>query len=183
MGPIEIVWGTIAVMFVGIAMARGYHRELGATSIMLVGLVFLSLLTDVLHLDELLRALLRSPPPEDMSAGNSVNLILMLTYQLIFLSITFAGYSGRVLAWEGTPLKGMARSGLNLVVGIINGWLVAGTLWYYMDLYEYPLSEEIVRLPLTPFAQEAVKYLPPAVLSFTSLIILLVVLLIVRVRQ
>ena len=170
-------------MFVGIAMARGYHRELGATSIMLVGLIFLSLLTDVLHLDELLRALLQSPPPDDMSARDSANMILMLTYQLIFLSITFAGYSGRVLAWEGTPLKGMARAGLNVVVGLINGWLVAGTLWYYMDRFEYPVSETIVRLPLTPFAQEAVKYLPPAVLSFTSLIIILVVLLIVRVRQ
>ncbi len=183
MGPIEILWGTIVIMFVIVAMVRGYDTELGATTIMLAGLLVLSLFTDLLHLDELLRSLLQTSVFSGPGQQASVNLVLVLTYQGIFLLITIAGYAGRVLNWEGLPIRGLARSGFNLLVGAINGWLVAGTLWYYLDLWDYPVPETIFRPPLSSFAEQLVRYTPPAVLSFTSLIIIVVVLLLLRVRR
>jgi hypothetical protein len=183
MGPIEILWATIAIMFVVVAMVRGYDKELGATTIMLVGLLLLSLLTDLLHLDELLRALLTESAFDGAGQQTSANLVVLLTYQGIFVLVTMAGYAGRVLTWEGVPIRGVAKTGFNLLVGAVNGWLVAGTLWYYLHLYNYPVPESIFRPPLSSLAQELVKYLPPEVLSFTSLIIILVILLLVRVRR
>ncbi len=183
MGPIEILWGAIVLMFVIIAVARGYDKELGATVIMLAGLLVVGLLNSRLHLDERLPKLLqtyifRKPDQEVL-----IRLFSMLLYQGIFLGITYAGYAGRVLEWEGATAGGRLKKMLSLLIGVINGWLVAGTLWYYMDSYEYPLPEQIIKLPLTPLAQELVKFLPPAVLTTNALVIIIAILLVLRVRK
>jgi len=183
MGPIEILWGAIALMFIVIAVARGYNKELGATILMLVALLLLNLLDSRLRLNERLPRLLetylfRKPEQEEV-----VRLCSMLVYQAAFVAITYAGYAGRVLEWEGTTAGGKVKTTLSLLVGAINGWLVSGTLWYYLDRYDYPLPEQIIRLPLTPLAQELVKFLPPAVLTTNALVLIIAVMLVLRVRK
>ncbi len=183
MGPIEILWGAIALMFIIMAVARGYNKELGATIIMLAALLLLGLLDSRLHLDERLPDLLKAHLFRRPEQEGLVRLCSMLVYQGIFLAITYAGYAGRVLEWEGTTAGGRVKTALGLLIGAVNGWLVSGTLWYYLDRYEYPLPEQIIKLPLTPLAQELVKFLPPAVLTTNALVLIIAILLVLRVRK
>ncbi|MCA9797889.1 MAG: hypothetical protein KC910_39050, partial [Candidatus Eremiobacteraeota bacterium] len=50
---------------------------------------------------------------------------------------------------------------ISLAVGLLNGYLVAGTLWYYQQLFGYPLqSLGLIQLPLTARGQAWVELLP-----------------------
>ena len=54
---------------------------------------------------------------------------------------------------------------------MINGYLIAGSLWYFQDAYGYPVADftnmpglpTLLELPLTPTAQAMTAILPPAI--------------------
>ncbi len=170
MGPIEVMWGIIVLIFIMISFVRGYNRELGSTAIILVGLVALKLL------EMPITAALKALP------GGPNNMLSMIVFQAIFIAIVFAGYSGETLSFRGQPRKGSAFF-FNFTIGLLNGILVVGTLWYYMDLYKYPLPKSMFDAALlTDFARKAPQYLPPKLPS-QALVGLLILLLILRVRK
>jgi hypothetical protein len=73
---------------------------------------------------------------------------------------------------------------LSLLVGAINGYLISGSLWYYQDIYGYPLSSlGWISPELSPIAVELVRYLPQNVMpSPTPWVIPIAILLLMRVR-
>jgi hypothetical protein len=75
------------------------------------------------------------------------------------LAIVFASYAGRTLDFAGKPLRAPEGTILSLLVGLLNGYLVAGTIWYYANLYGYPyMNVDTTRF--TPTAQFMIEYLP-----------------------
>jgi hypothetical protein len=58
---------------------------------------------------------------------------------------------------------------LGLFIGAINGYLIAGTLWYYLDQAGYPFAEVISKPDVTTAAGKAIEnmvnFMPPAWLS------------------
>ena len=157
MGPIEILYLSIAVVIMLIGIARGYVKELGTTLIVLVGIFILSffqeqitsvattIATDILGLSE----------------GQSTNLFVSMVYSLIFVAIVFAGYAGKTLTFPGEPAPNPQGFLLSVLVGMINGYLIAGTLWYYQDEFEYPIQAITTFTPtLTPTAQALIPVLP-----------------------
>jgi hypothetical protein len=88
----------------------------------------------------------------------TLNLFLFLCYTAVFVAIVFATYQGKTFDYGGQQRKGCLGVGLSLVVGLINGYLVAGTLWYYAAKFEYPLS--LFQMPLTTAGATMVYYLP-----------------------
>ena len=134
MGPIDAFWLAIVFVFVFIALVRGYLKELGLTLVMLVYLFALDqILPRILSEGSFVERALPNPETRD--------LVLWLTFTVLCLVTVFIAYAGETLAFEGTPIKGVVGVVLNVIVGFVNGYLVAGTLWWLMDFFNYPIQQ------------------------------------------
>jgi len=217
MGPIEVLWGTVLLIFVIISVIRGYNRELGVTVILLlilfVELQFGNVIEARIRQQVLARvfpeaAVVRTLEREQSVAigeecealqerGNKnqeltsevwANFIVMLMFQLPIMVIVFWSYAGRTLSFPGTPPRGLEGFFFNVLVGFVNGYLVAGTLWYYLHKYRYPVISQLnLFYPecMTPRAKDLVRYLPPALFDARPELLAMVaaVLIFVYVRR
>ena len=95
-----------------------------------------------------------------------------------------SAYAGSTLAFPGEAKKGGAGIIINLLVGLLNGYLVAGTLWWLQDINDYPVAEtDILALPLTSWAETFANYLPPYIVPSIFWAVMVVVMLILRIRR
>lgn len=182
MGPIEIVYISIALMVTLIGLARGYVQELGSTLIILVAIFMLTFFQDQLS------ALVEAFGDRLFgleSGAEGANLLLSTVYSVIFAIIVFGGYAGRTLAFGGTPAPPPQGTLLSILIGLLNGYLIAGTLWYYQHEYDYPIGQIFTfENNLTETAQTLVEYLPPSLFENPVYwIVPVAVLLIIRVRD
>jgi|GEM_PF-664509 len=160
MGLIETYFATIAVIFVFIGIARGYAKELSTTVIILVAIFLLDVIDS--RLNPLLLSVVHTVFPNFDTASPAADLLLCSLYSLLFISAVFANYSGNSLNLGGKqagPPVGTYISGL---VGLMNGYFFAGSLWFYQDLYHYPLKffGQGIQQPLSPTALAIVELLP-----------------------
>ncbi len=180
MNPVEYAFYVIGGIIMLIALARGYKQELGATLIILVAIFVLTFFEE-----EILGVLTHtSNVLVGPSSGEASQLFLMFIFQVIFVVIVFMGYAGRTLEFPGTELPAPQGTLLTLAVGALNGYLIAGTLWYYLDNFNYPVqSIGIICLPLTTTATQLVQLLPQRLFeSPTYWMLPVAALLILRVR-
>ena len=91
----------------------------------------------------------------------TLNQFLLISYVLVFVVIVLWSYHGVTFDFGGKPVTGILGFLISLGVGLINGYLVAGTLWYYTDKFEYPLA--IFQLPLSAAGEMLVDYLPQVI--------------------
>jgi hypothetical protein len=156
MGPVEVIFGIVAIFITLIGFARGYPKELGTTIIVLASIFVLSFVEErVLNLSGTIQ--------EALLGGDAAatNLLLSLLFELIFIAVVFASYAGITLDFPGRPAPAPQGSLISLAVGLLNGYLVAGTLWYYQALFQYPLQAfGLVQLPLTARGTALVALLP-----------------------
>ena len=157
MGPIEYVYITIGIIFAFIGVVRGYQRELGNTIIFMYVIAALGFLDDQ-YLDKLFQQIGSSIFGVNEA---TLNQFLLLSYTLVFGIIVFWSYQGVTFDFGGKPVTGILGFLISLGVGLINGYLVAGTLWYYTDKFEYPFA--IFQLPLSATAEALVNYLPQTI--------------------
>lgn len=160
MGAIEITWGVLVIAFGLIGIVRGFLKELGVTTVLLIVLFGFD------HWGEKISGyVFRGLNMARISfAGEPKESIAKASFYIITIVIaTFISYHGETLAFQGTPPKGIAGVLLGLVIGLVNGYLVAGTIWFYVDKFDYPFG--LISKPLTPLAQELIKILPLAILS------------------
>lgn len=180
MGPIEILYIGIALTVALVGLARGYVKELGSTLIILVAIFILTFFEDQLS------GVVTVVGERLFGADNQteVNAVLSIFYSLVFIILVFGGYSGRTLPFSGTPAPPPQGTLISLMVGLLNGYLIAGTLWYYQHVFDYPLGQWVTfQNQLTPTAQTLVKYLPPTLFENPVYwIVPVAVLLIIRVR-
>ncbi len=179
MGPIETLYLTIGVIVVLIGLARGYVKELGSTVIILVALFILTFFEGSINsvVGGALQGMFGA------AEGDTPNMALSLFYSGVFVAIVFAGYAGRTLTFTGRPAPPPQGFLLSLLVGVINGYLIAGTLWYYQHAFDYPFFQPFDS-NFTDRAQKLIAFLPPALFSDNPVywIIPVAVLLIIRVR-
>jgi hypothetical protein len=104
---------------------------------------------------------------------------------LVFIAIVFASYSGRTLDFQGSQAPAPQGTLLSAAIGLLNGYLIAGTLWYYQDVYGYPLQRFFdLDTNLTERAAQMVQYLPPVLFADYPVLWMLpvAILLILRVK-
>jgi hypothetical protein len=158
-GPIETLFVTIQLVIATIGVVRGYQKELGNTLVFMTAIFFLS------YVGGLANSRISSFAENTFGfvAGSaSLNAFLFFLYVGVFLTIVFASYAGRTLDFGGRPLRAPEGSILSLLVGLLNGYLVAGTIWYYADLYGYPfMSVDTTRF--SPTAEFMLAYLPQVI--------------------
>lgn len=172
MGPVEFVFLTVWVVFGVIGVARGVWRELGATTMLLIALMVLQLLTNPTAPGYKYWTAFLGLFVADSAALQVVSSMLATVFILI---MAYISYEGETLTFPG---KG-SNWFFSLGAGLLNGYLFAGSIWYYMDKAGWPGG--MVTQPFTSFYNIMVKLLPLAVLPWWLLIILVVLMMIMRV--
>ena len=144
MGPIEGLWGALIVVFALVGVVRGFLRELGVTTILIALLFALNRLIPLLESfirDGKLQSIGIAAFTGDPEADQSTNMLLMLVFSLITIAAVFIAYQGETLVYEGNIPKFPTGTLLGLLVGVVNGYLITGTLWWMMDHYHYPIEK------------------------------------------
>lgn len=180
MGPIEAYFLTLMLIFGVIGLVRGFLKELGVTITLLLAMYVLAEFDDLVF-GLLNRALQFQGTPRENLVKFNIVLILMLF-------VTFISYEGETLAFAGTPPRGALGRALNFGSGVFNGYLLWGTVWYYLHTLDYPVQQlGLFQPPLSDFARAFVQILPqnlpPADLVgeyFLGLAVFLILLRVIR---
>jgi len=173
MGPIEGLWFTLMGVFILLGVIRGFLKELGLTTVMIVYLFALD------QIIPRLEDLIKTPDSFLGRIGLSEatkDTPLWLVFTLITVLVVYVAYEGETLAFAGSPPRGIQGLLLSLLVGAINGYLVCGTLWWFLHRYNYPLRAIGLFVPfneaagqmLSPLGNQIVnglRLLPPDLLG------------------
>ncbi len=176
MGALELVWFALIVVFALVGVVRGYPKELGVTTSILVALLVLTEWGEdmLLSLDAGVGGLLGA----SFLNGPYSNLTQSLFYLGLFISMVFISYHGETLTFRGDPPPGPLGVVMNLANGAVNGYLISGTIWYYLDRFDYPIRFlGLFSPPLTDLAKALLPFLPvpiiqPYLLLFVAFFIL-----------
>jgi uncharacterized membrane protein required for colicin V production len=157
------------VLFAVIGFLRGWTKEIVATA----G-VILALFTIYQFQGILLQQL-----TQNVSAEQRFDL-----YTGIFLVITFFSYQtpstaarlseGRM--WSNRR-EGLQERLLGFVIGGVNGYLIIGTIWYFLDINLYPFAPFILSPTPGSASADLVKSLPLIFLVQGNLLTILVIVL------
>jgi len=171
MGPIEGLWFVLLTVFVLLGIIRGFLKELGLTTVMIV---YLFALDQILpRLEELIKRP-DSPLARLGLTEATKDTPLWLIFTIVTIIVVYISYEGETLAFEGSAPKGAQGVALGALIGFINGYLVCGTLWWFLHRYNYPIQALglFVRFNeanlLSPLATQIVvqmKLLPPDLLG------------------
>ena len=171
MGPVEIVFTVIWLLFGFIGLVRGLWKELGVTVMLFIGLLFLQMLVGPLakYWTTFLGYFTTDP--------NQQKIITDMISVAILLIIAFISYQGEILTYPGKGDNWF----FSLGSGLLNGWLLAGSVWFYFNQAGWPGG--LVNPPFSQYYNTMVKLLPPAVLPWTVLALLVVFMMVLRVLK
>jgi hypothetical protein len=146
----------LALFFAIIGFMRGWNREIGATAGIFLGMFAL------FQLDSLLRTIM-------IWLGIIQRDQMFLIQASIFLAIVFFAYQNRVLVGGGRRREGtrdnLQSNLLGSMMGFVNGYLVGGSLWYFLDINEYPLAPLVLAPTAGSPSDQARDILPMVLLS------------------
>ena len=167
MAPIEVVFGIVVFVFALIGLGRGFLRELGVTTVLVLLLFFLSRLEPYLERG-MLKGIALVDATATMAEARRVQCWVLL---FVIVGVTFVSYHGETLAFAGHLAQGAQAVLLGLMVGALNGYLVAGSVWYYLDRFGYPIRWlGIAPEGFSETARGLIAYLPPAFLGEPALL-------------
>jgi hypothetical protein len=180
MGPVELLYFSIALIIMLIALARGYVEELGTTLIAMVAIFLLTFFED--QISSLVVTL--TTRLFGYEEGLATDFLVSSFFTLVFVLIVFASYSGRSVTFSGQPAPQPTYLILSLIIGALNGYLIAGTLWYYQHAFTYPIQQFVeFDGQLTDTAESMVQYLPPNLFENPVYwMVPVAILLIIRIR-
>jgi hypothetical protein len=179
MGALELIWFVLLLVFAFVGVVRGYPKELGVTASILVALLALTEWGGEILAS--MDSLLQGTVGASLLAVPQANLFQAGFYISLFVAMVFLAYHGETLAFRGNPPEGPWGVLMNTLSGAANGYLIAGTIWYYLDRFNYPISVlGLFSPPLTDLAKSLLPFLPLPMLQ-PYLLPLVVFLILVRI--
>lgn len=170
-------------VFAVVGVVRGYPKELGVTTTILAALLLLTRGGESIVgvLDE---HLLQYAQSSVIAQEQLSDLSHSLFYILVFSLVVVVSYHGETLAFQGVPARGPLGFVLNLGSGLLNGYLISGTVWYYLHIFNYPIRVlGLFQPPLTEFAQTCLVPLIPVPLLEPYLLFLVPFMIVMRVLR
>ena len=151
-----VLFGILIVLFAVIGATRGWAKELLVTSAIILALFINQILE--FHVEPYSVALMMQPASTQFLVRASLVVLL-----------AFFGYqTPHIRALQPKLARERLQDVLlGIFMGALNGFLLFGTLWYFLHQTDYPTS--IVMLPpegteLYMQIQEIVQFLPPELL-------------------
>lgn len=190
---------SIGVVVLGLSVFEGvvgavrtFLRELGVTLVLIATLFGLDLLIPVLE-GFINNGGLQFLGLGPVQTSHSTQVVLALFFTAIMIAAGYISYQGETLSYEGTPPKGILGMLLGFLIGLVNGYLLFGTIWWIWAHYQYPFGFVEQPLPATAATIVTGGLLPPDLLgggtgsigigSFGLLPIILIVLVILKVLR
>jgi len=172
MSPVDLVFLILILLFGIIGIVRGVAKELGVTVMLLLALTVLELLGSMFlpQITKMLNQVF------GMSPASVSNFLAMFSIALLML-FAFMSYQGVTLVF---PVK-TTNWFFSMGIGLINGYLLAGSIWYYAQTAGWPLLDAIIKPVYTQLNQNLIKLMPPAVFNWQVLLLFVVFLLILKV--
>jgi len=183
-----VFWIAVAVFGV-IGLLRGWVREVQVTAACILAMFIIESISPWIW-----QALVDRTPAESLALdplGTLRRLVVLKTS--ILLIISFFGYQGPVVvqfATQGRVKANRARETvqegiLGLAVGLLNGYLIMGALWWYMHVGQYPFDWLISPLNFPDSASASMiallplRYLASPWLEILVVVFFLIVLVVV----
>jgi hypothetical protein len=149
---VGVMW-VMAIFFAIIGFLRGVNKEIISTSGIILGLFAL------FQFDQYIRGTLLA----NVSAAQ-----VFIFQSVVFVLIVFFAYQTRALGIgdeDGDGRDDIQASVLGAIIGGVNGYLIWGSLWYFLDINQYPLAPYVVApAPNSPSA-DALDILPLVLLG------------------
>ncbi len=167
----SIFW--IMIVFFGlIGMMRGWAKEIIVTAGVVLALFAEEQFGERAFVDPVTGAHYMDPQQEFILRAGFFVIVTFFAYQTPGMANEFTG--GK---WSSKLQKGLQEAILGFIIGMVNGYLIVGSLWWYADQLGYPFPGYVV--PPDPFSPsgQLVPHLPPAWLSSGVLLPMLVVVL------
>ena len=166
---IEIVLFMVIFMVSIVGLMRGPSKELGVTMAVVVLLAILSQFSRLVDPGGLAVRANALMSGLGMGSGDAMRqrTFVWFLYSSIIIMTAFMAYHGQAtLAFGFQDPKGIWGALLGALVGAFNGWLIGGTIWYYLDLLDYPIRVYDWFVPqFTEGAQRMVSLLPQNLLN------------------
>ncbi|MBI2845565.1 MAG: hypothetical protein HYX86_03355 [Chloroflexi bacterium] len=181
MGALEILLLVVIIIFALVGAVRGYPKELGTTTGLLVALLVLSEWGEEIFtgLDSTIYSFLGL----SFLASSYASLWQALSFLGLYVLMVFLAYHGETLAFRGTAPPGPLGMTLNIANGAVNGYLIAGSVWYYLYRFDYPLRiPGLFPPPLTDLTQSLLPLLPVTLLQ-PHLLLFIAFLLLMRIMR
>ena len=180
--PIEYLWLALIVVFGVTGMVRGLWKELGVTTVILLSLFVLTFGWDQIGV-KIVQAI-----PAQTSAAT----IRALYYIIPVVFISFIAYEGFTLVFPMRAMKGLLKGILGFWGGLLNGYLIVGTIWDVINAADYfgfdvPLGSTgatvAISDSLTSLYSTLVQYLPVTFINEFVMLLLGMILLVVIILK
>ncbi|MFC2046461.1 hypothetical protein ACFLTC_02955 [Chloroflexota bacterium] len=168
MVPVEYIWLTLWAVFGIVGMVRGLAKELGVTTILLLALFAL-----YVGWTQVGTQIVSTVQGQASAAREST--VMAVYYSVSIAFIAFISYEGVVLRFPMKEMRGLGKGVFGVVGGLLNGYLIVGTVWDAVARANYFLPDvSVVSGYPSQLHSTIVQYLPLAVMDRTSPIIFLV---------
>lgn len=157
--PVEYFWGTLIFTFGIIGAVRGIAKELGTAAVVALTLFALWLGWD--QAGDLIVNLVKRGPFSNLTKAE----IAALYYSTAILIVAFLAYEGIVLKFP-INLKGILSNIFGFILGLLNGYLVVGTVWDVMAHAAYFSPQvKIVSSPYSAAHNTIIQFLPVSIMN------------------
>ncbi len=181
MTPVETFWIALVLIFAVVGVVRGFLKELGVTLVLIVTLFGLTRLSA--NLPRLLELVASTTNMQAVRQVSDKASWWLAFYAGALLGAMFIAYQGYVIKYPGNEPGGIQGFLLSLMVGAINGYLISGSLWYYVNQYQGAVRQlGLLQGNYSPLAQKLIQVLPPTVLNpyLPFLLVFMVILLVIK---
>lgn len=154
---IPVFFWIIVILFAVIGAMRGWAKEIMVTFSVVLGIFLITVLENYV------------PPIKNIFAKTQPSSLYWMR-AIIIMVLAFFGYqTPRMKAINQSKIarEHLQDILLGFLVGAFNGYLIFGTLWWFMDATGYPFADVIAK-PVGEVATRTVammKWMPPAYLD------------------
>lgn len=125
--PVEYLWLVLIVVFGVTGMVRGLWKELGVTTVLMLSLFVLTFGWNKI-----------GSKIVDVFPGNTpADTIVAIYYIVPIVFVTFIAYEGITLKFPMREMTGLVKALVGFPGGVLNGYLIVGTVWYALDQADY----------------------------------------------
>jgi len=160
MMSLAVVFWMYVILFAIIGGLRGWAKEILVSFSVILALAFIALLE---HYVPFVRDVLLPQKSPTLFWLRTIILIMLVFFG--YQTVNFQRFAGKLTR------ERLEHAILGIVIGSINGYLIAGTIWYYMADAKYPFAS-IASAPtgnIATIANNMLHFMPPVLLGIPGI--------------